>query len=76
MFQLFSRNLRLMVALLFTDTSLQQNFHNVRSIKTESLESGLLEAFMESAPQFILQLSIVIRTGIISKYNCHLNVGI
>lgn len=29
---------------------------------------GLFEAFLESAPQFILQCSIVLRTGIVSKY--------
>ena len=33
-------------------------------------KTGLIEAFLESAPQFILQCSIILRTGNISKYFC------
>jgi len=37
-------------------------------MKNEALGAGLYEAFFESAPQFILQSSIVLRTGNICKY--------
>jgi len=39
----------------------------VSKIKSEALPSSLFEAFLEAAPQLIFQLSLVLRTGYISK---------
>jgi hypothetical protein len=50
------------------DTSLPINSTLVFMMKNEALGAGLYEAFFESAPQFILQSSIVLRTGNICKY--------
>jgi hypothetical protein len=49
------------------DTSLPANSALIFKIKKEASESGVFEAFLESAPQFILQSSIVLRTGNICK---------
>jgi hypothetical protein len=50
------------------DTSLPQNAPLIERIKHKALGSGLLEAFLESAPQLILQCSIILRTGNTSNY--------
>ena len=63
------RNIRLFFALLLTDTSLPENSKFVLKIKQEALGAGLFEAILESAPQLILQSSIVLRTGNISEYD-------
>ncbi len=42
---------------------MHQNADVVRSINEDALGSGLFEAFLESAPQLILQCSIILRTG-------------
>jgi len=57
-----------MVGLLLTDTSLPQNAKLIFEMKKEALVSGLFEAFLESAPQMLLQCSIVLRTGVTSKF--------
>jgi hypothetical protein len=51
------------------DTSLEKNSTLIFKIKAESLVDGILEAFLESAPQFVLQLYIILHTGAISKFN-------
>jgi hypothetical protein len=49
------------------DTQLSINNDLVSRIEFEALSLGLYEAFLEAAPQFIFQLSIVLRVGYISK---------
>jgi hypothetical protein len=61
------RNLQLFSSLVCMDTQLSINHDLVSSIKTEALSLGLYEAFLEAAPQFIFQLSTVLRMGYISK---------
>jgi hypothetical protein len=61
------RNARLWVALLLMDSSLAPNNGIINKIKFETLSSGTLEAFLESAPQLIFQCSIIFRTGSTSK---------
>ena len=61
------RNIRLCISLGLMDTSLEQNTSLILKMKSEVLNSGLLEAYLESAPQFILQCSIILRTGNTSK---------
>ncbi len=65
---IFSRNFQLFVALLLTDTSLPQNASLITRIKSEALESGIYEGFLESAPQLIFQGSIILRTGNTSNF--------
>ena len=62
------RNLRLFISLLCMDTQLSINNSLVSKIKSEALPFGLFEAFLEAAPQLIFQLSLVLRTGYICKY--------
>ena len=49
------------------DTQHSINSSLVARIKSETLPSGLYEAFLEAAPQLIFQLSLVLRTGYISR---------
>ncbi len=55
------------MGLALMDTSLAGNVGLVMQLKQDSLEAGFFEAFLESAPQFIFQCSIVLRTGITSE---------
>jgi hypothetical protein len=64
---LISRNLRYCFALYFLDTSLPSNAKSIAIIQKEMFHSRTLEAFLESAPQFILQGAIIWRTGMMSK---------
>jgi hypothetical protein len=50
------------------DTSLPGNALFIDKIKQRALNSRLFEAFLESAPQLILQCSIILRTGYTSNY--------
>ncbi len=51
------------------DTNIPQNAKLVAILRKEVLGSNLLEVFLESAPQFILQSYIIIKTGNASKKN-------
>ena len=66
-FWIVFRNLKSFFALLLMDTSLPQNESLIIRIKRETVGSGLFEAFLESAPQLILQCSIILRTGNLSN---------
>ena len=61
------RNIQLLIGLGLMDTNLPENGLLVTKIKQQALGSGLFEAFLESAPQLILQSSIILRTGVTSK---------
>jgi hypothetical protein len=63
----FPRNIRHLIGLGLMDTNLPENAMLVTKIKQEALGSGLFEAFLESAPQLILQCSIILRTGVTSE---------
>ena len=56
-------------ALFMLDTNLPSNYNTILIIKKEVLLAKNFEAFLESAPQIILQCSIIVRTGNISKIN-------
>ena len=49
------------------NTYLPENSQLVFYLKQKALDTGLFEAFLESAPQMILQCSIILRTGVTSK---------
>jgi hypothetical protein len=38
------------------DTGNQQNYNLTEEVKTEAMDSNILEAFLESAPQVLVQL--------------------
>jgi len=48
------------------DTSNPLNSYLVGALKSKASEISLTEAFLESAPQMILQLYIFLRTGTMS----------
>jgi hypothetical protein len=62
-----SRNLQAFFSLFFLNTRLPSNEKMIARIQKETLSSTTLEALLESAPQFILQCSIIWRTGNLSK---------
>jgi hypothetical protein len=49
------------------DHTIPENFSLITKLKKESINAGLLEGFLESAPQFILQNYIVLKTGSIGN---------
>jgi hypothetical protein len=60
------RNLRYFFGLLFMETATEDGQKMVTIIKKKVFNSNVYEAFLESGPQFILQSSIILRTGNIS----------
>lgn len=68
--ELFMSDFRLfqtLIALSSMDTQLPVNFPLISKLKSEAVSLGHYEAFLESAPQFVLQVSIVLWTGYASK---------
>jgi hypothetical protein len=53
---------------MLLDTSLLSNRLTMDLLHKEVLNSSIFEAFLESVPQLILQSSIVLRTGTMSKH--------
>jgi hypothetical protein len=49
------------------DTHLPYNLNLISSIQQQATEFAINEAFLEAAPQFILQMSIILRTGNLCK---------
>jgi len=50
------------------DTNLLQNAKLLTILQKDVVSSNLLEVFLESAPQFILQAYIILKTGNASEY--------
>jgi len=50
------------------DTQLQSNQELVNNSKKIATSAGFFEAFLEAAPQYILQMTIILRTGNLSKF--------
>jgi len=50
------------------DTQAPSNQDLVKYIKKEAASAGFYEAFLEATPQLILQMSLVLQTGNLSKY--------
>ncbi len=65
----FYRNLQACFALFLLDTSLASNYRTIQIIQMEALSSSIMETFLESAPQSILQCSIILRTGAMCKFS-------
>ena len=57
------RNFRLFVGLLTLDTTASENHTITLQIQAEAQSRKKFEAFLEAAPQFVFQLSIILRTG-------------
>ena len=61
------RNLRYSIQLALLRTNLPSNHNTIQNIHKEVLNSALFESFLESAPQLVLQCTILIKTGRTSK---------
>ena len=59
--------MRLLFALFVMDTQAAENVEKISLILKEVSGSKILEAYLESAPQFILQCSIILWTGNMSE---------
>ncbi len=66
-FRTRSRNFHLFLKLVALDTDASENHKLVEEIQVLASGLGFFEAFLEAGPQFILQLSIVLRLGYASK---------
>ena len=53
---------------MLMDTNLKQNNKLISILRKEALSASLIEVFLESAPQFILQAYIILKTGNASKF--------
>jgi hypothetical protein len=62
------RYLRALFSLILMDTNLPENSVLINNIMKEALEASIFETYLESAPQFIFQMSIILRTGQIGKF--------
>ena len=60
--------MRLLFGLFLLDSSFPHNATLISTLKKEATGAGLYEAFLESAPQFILQCAIILSSGNISEY--------
>jgi hypothetical protein len=61
------RNLRTLIGIATFPSSNPHNFMLLSNLKSEAIEISAYEAFLESAPQLTLQISIVLATGEIGK---------
>jgi hypothetical protein len=57
------------------DTHLSSNLGLISSIKQQATYFAIDEAFLEAAPQFIFQMSIILRTGNLCKLNTYRTVN-
>jgi hypothetical protein len=60
--------MRILFAMFLMDTNLLQNAKLLTILQKDVESSNLLEVFLESAPQFILQAYIILKTGNASEY--------
>jgi hypothetical protein len=58
------RKCQLFFSLCLMDTGNHQNYNLMEEIKTEAMDSNILEAFLESAPQVLVQLSALPNYGL------------
>jgi hypothetical protein len=56
--------------MILMDTNIPENARLEAILRKEVFGSNILEVFLESAPQFILQSYIIIKTGNASKTTC------
>ena len=59
----FFRAIYHLLLFIALDTAVAENYARVESIKAQTTDLQLQESFLEAVPQFILQLSIILRTG-------------
>jgi hypothetical protein len=63
-----NRKLRQFFGLGCIEAQLPENHTLVSAMVREITTDGFFEAFLESAPQLIFQLTIIVRSGFISNY--------
>ena len=64
---MFYRNAYIFIGLATMNTANPHNFPLVSQLKSSATDISAIEAFLESAPQLILQIYIILRTGEFSK---------